>query len=150
MISFITSLLFGIATLCALLLIGIILIQQSKSGGGLGAISGGMTESVFGAAAGNVITKTTVILASIFLACTMLLAFLSKYEVETETVGDRLRQREQIDFETLDELFDDGELEGDLLESIPAEIDEAPQLDEADGHGPADDIDAAVEETEEE
>lgn len=95
MIELLSGLLFTIDVICALLLIGIILIQQSKSGGGLGAISGGMGESVFGASVGNVITKTTVVLASVFLVSTLILAFISKYEPQTESVSDKLKQKEE-------------------------------------------------------
>ncbi len=66
-----------IEVIAALLLIGIILIQQSKSGGGLGAMGGGITETVFGASAGNVLTKGTVILTAVFLTTTLLLAILT-------------------------------------------------------------------------
>lgn len=65
--------------LAALLLIGIVLIQQSKAGGGLGAVGGGTTETVFGATAGNVLTKGTVILASIFLGAALLVQVLQTH-----------------------------------------------------------------------
>ena len=90
MINIAISVLYFFEVLCALLLIGIILIQQSKSGGGLGAIGGGMTESVFGTAAGNVITKTTVVLASIFLVLTMVLAVMTSHRGRPQTLADRL------------------------------------------------------------
>lgn len=95
MIEFLSGLLFTIDVICALLLIGIILIQQSKSGGGLGAISGGMGESVFGTSVGNVVTKTTVVLASVFLVSTLILAFISKYEPQTGSISDKLKQKEE-------------------------------------------------------
>ncbi len=62
----------------ALLLIGIVLIQPSKSGGGLGSMGGGITESVFGAGAGNVLTKTTVVLSTVFMVLTLVLFLLNK------------------------------------------------------------------------
>ena len=60
----------------ALLLIAIILMQRSKSGGGLGAIAGGATEEVFGSNAGNILTKTTIILSIFFFLNTLGLAVL--------------------------------------------------------------------------
>ena len=57
----------------SILLIGIIMIQQNKSGGGLGAVSGGVTEQMFGTSAGNILTKTTTWLAVIFLVSTLFL-----------------------------------------------------------------------------
>ncbi len=57
----------------ALLLIGLILIQQSK-GGGFGSAFSGLSESVFGARAGSHLTKLTVILTSLFFFLTLILA----------------------------------------------------------------------------
>ncbi len=74
MTTFFTVILTIISILSAILLIGIILIQQNKSGGGLGAVSGGMTENMFGASAGNVLTKATTWLAIVFLISTLFLA----------------------------------------------------------------------------
>ena len=74
----------------ALLLIGIILIQQSKSGGGLGAVGGGVTETVFGAGAGNVLTKATVILAASFLCMTLLLAIITGHQDAAKSVIETL------------------------------------------------------------
>lgn len=65
--------------LVSILLILVILVQPSKSGGLGGAAfggGGGMGEQLFGARTGNVMTKATVILASVFLLNTLLLAFL--------------------------------------------------------------------------
>lgn len=89
---FLIGLLHFINIIVALLLVGIVMIQQSKSGGGLGAIAGGMGESVFGAAAGNVITKTTVILCTLFFGITLLLAVLSGRVGQPETLADRLQE----------------------------------------------------------
>jgi preprotein translocase subunit SecG len=92
MTSFIIGLLFVIDIICAFLLIGIILIQQSKSGGGLGALAGGMGESVFGTAAGNVITKTTVILATVFMVATLLIAIITGHRNEAPSLRERLQE----------------------------------------------------------
>ncbi len=89
MLNFFIGLLFVIVVICALLLIGVILIQQSKSGGGLGVMGGGMTDSVLGAAAGNVVTKITVVLATVFMVCTFLLAILITRRAEPESFPDR-------------------------------------------------------------
>lgn len=62
--------------LCCLMLIGVILLQQSKSQGMGLAFGGGMGETLFGSRAGNVLTKITVILALVFLANTALLGIL--------------------------------------------------------------------------
>jgi preprotein translocase subunit SecG len=57
------------------LLVGVILLQRTKSQG-LGGMAFGASigESVFGSRAGNVLTKATVILGCLFLANTLFLA----------------------------------------------------------------------------
>lgn len=69
-------LLIVIEVLCCLMLIGVILLQQSKSQGMGMAFGGGMGESLFGSRAGNVLTKITVILGLVFLANTTLLGIM--------------------------------------------------------------------------
>jgi len=63
-----------IEMVCAFLLVGVILLQRTKSQG-LGGLAFGqsMGESMFGSRAGNVLTKATIILGSIFLANTLFL-----------------------------------------------------------------------------
>jgi preprotein translocase subunit SecG len=66
-----------VEVIVAFLLIGVILIQETKSQGGIGLAGGAMTETVLGASAGNVLTKVTVALASLFLGITLVLAILT-------------------------------------------------------------------------
>ncbi|MBQ7649654.1 MAG: preprotein translocase subunit SecG [Victivallales bacterium] len=73
MVMFLKVLLYTVSILSAILLIAIIMIQQNKSGGGLGAVSGGTAENIFGTSAGNILTKITTWLAVIFLLSTLLL-----------------------------------------------------------------------------
>lgn len=61
-----------------ILLIGLILVQRSKSQGMGLAFGGAMGESLFGARAGNVLTRITVVLAVIFLVNTTLLSMMSR------------------------------------------------------------------------
>ena len=75
-----------IEVLCCLMLIGVILLQQSKSQGMGLAFGGGMGESLFGSRAGNVLTKTTVILSLIFLVNTTILGILYTSRSETSLV----------------------------------------------------------------
>ncbi len=65
-----------VEVVCAFLLIGVILLQKSK-GGGLGgtAFGGGGGDSLFGARTGSVLTKITITLSIVFLANTLVLAF---------------------------------------------------------------------------
>ncbi len=65
-----------VEVISCLLLIGVILLQQSKSQGMGLAFGGGMGESLFGSRAGNVLTKITIILSIVFLANTTLLGIM--------------------------------------------------------------------------
>lgn len=67
--------LYALVVILSLLLIGIILVQPSKSGG-MGAAFGGVGESVFGAQASSHLTKATVILTAVFFVLTLVLAAL--------------------------------------------------------------------------
>lgn len=70
---FFKALLIVIEVLSCLLLIGLILLQKSKSEGLGLAFGAGAGESLFGARAGNVLSKATVILGIVFLANTLVL-----------------------------------------------------------------------------
>lgn len=73
--TFVRYILVLIEALCSLLLIGVILIQRTKSQGLGMALGGQMGEALFGARMGNVLTRVTVILGIIFLVNTTLLAY---------------------------------------------------------------------------
>lgn len=79
--STLTVLLYALVVVISLLLIGIILVQPSKSGG-LGATFGGIGESVFGAQAGSHLTRATVIMTAIFFLLTLILASLIGHGVK--------------------------------------------------------------------
>lgn len=82
--------LMAVEILCSILLIGIILIQRTRGQGVGGLAFGvGMGESLFGAQAGNVLTKITVILAVVFLVNTTILAMI-RVVPEDESVSDKI------------------------------------------------------------
>jgi preprotein translocase subunit SecG len=73
---FLKALLIVLLALSSLLLIGLILLQKSKSEG-LGLAFGASTgESLFGARAGNVLSKATVFLGVVFMASALFLGVL--------------------------------------------------------------------------
>lgn len=77
--------LYTAVVIVAVMLIGLILIQQSK--GGLGGSFGSMSESVLGAHATTHLKKATVWLIGIFMVLTLSLAIISgRAEKETSTV----------------------------------------------------------------
>ena len=72
----IRTLLIILEAACSLSLIGLILLQKSKNEGlGLAFGSGG-GDSLFGARAGNVLTKATVVIGCVFLLNTLILGML--------------------------------------------------------------------------
>ena len=72
--SILIGFLYVIEVVVCLLLAGIILLQKPKEGGLGGVIGGGMAEAAFGADAGNVLIKGTIILGTVFLLNTIALA----------------------------------------------------------------------------
>ena len=79
--------LYALTVVVSLLLIGIILIQPSKSGG-MGAAFGGVGESVFGGKAGSHLTKATVVMTAIFFVIALVLAALIGHGVKLEEQSD--------------------------------------------------------------
>ena len=91
--------LYVLVAIISLLVIGIILIQPSKSGG-MGAAFGGIGESVVGAQVGSHLTKATVFLTAIFFLFTLFLATLigqgaNQANSSISGVNDALKQTSQ-------------------------------------------------------
>lgn len=76
----------------AIVIIALVMMQRSKAGGGLGGLTGGATEEVFGADTGNVLSRMTVICALLFLAVTLGIGMLQKQK-------NRLSQNSVMDKE---------------------------------------------------
>lgn len=72
----IRTLLIILEAACSLALIGLILLQKSKDGGLGLAFGAGGNDSLFGARAGNVLTKATVGIGITFLVNTLILGML--------------------------------------------------------------------------
>lgn len=72
----IRTLLIVLEAACSLALIGLILLQKSKDGGLGMAFGAGGNDSLFGARAGNVLTKATVGIGVVFLVNTLILGML--------------------------------------------------------------------------
>ena len=73
---FLKALFIVIEVLCSLMLIGLVLLQKSKSEGLGMAFGAGAGESLFGGRAGNVLSKATVVLGIVFIASTLFLGVL--------------------------------------------------------------------------
>ena len=69
--------LYVVEVIVCLLLVLVVMLQKPKEGGLGGAISGGMLEASLGADAGNVLIRTTIVLGTVFLLNTLVLARLT-------------------------------------------------------------------------
>jgi preprotein translocase subunit SecG len=69
----------------SLLLIGVILLQKTKAHGAGMVFGAEMGESLFGAQAGNVLTKITIVLTTIFLVNTAILSLIGGHSANTGT-----------------------------------------------------------------
>lgn len=85
---FLKALFIVVIVLCSLLLIGLILLQKSKSEGLGLAFGAGAGESLFGARAGNVLSRATVVLGVVFMGSALILGVL--FAQEDRTVMDNL------------------------------------------------------------
>ncbi|MEA2069574.1 MAG: preprotein translocase subunit SecG [Verrucomicrobiota bacterium] len=80
---FLKALFIVIEVICCLLLIGLVLLQKSKSEGLGLAFGAGAGESLFGARAGNVLSKATVTIGVVFMASTLILGVLFAQQDKT-------------------------------------------------------------------
>jgi len=75
----------------ALLLMGVVLIQDEQ-GEGLGGIFGGGSATPFGTRSGNILTKITSVLGAIFILTSLGLAWTSRTPETGDVVGAARRQ----------------------------------------------------------
>jgi preprotein translocase subunit SecG len=82
-------LLITVEVVCSVLLVGVILLQKSRSEGLGLAFGSGMGETLFGSRAGNVLTKITITLAVIFLADSAMLGMIFASSHELSIIDQR-------------------------------------------------------------
>ncbi len=80
-----------VSVLTAILLTLLVLIQNPKGNGGIGAIGGGVSEAMFGASAPSALVKTTVVLAVIFLLSTLFNAAIIGHSRQQKSLGDAIQ-----------------------------------------------------------
>lgn len=80
--------------LSAVLLVLLVLIQD-ETGEGVSGIFGGGSSTPFGSRAGNVLTRFTAVLATIFLVCTFALAWLNRTPEGGNVIGKARQQQLQ-------------------------------------------------------
>jgi preprotein translocase subunit SecG len=73
---FLKALFVVVEVICCLMLAGLVLLQKSKSEGLGMAFGAGAGESLFGARAGNVLSRATTVISIVFLVNTLLLGVL--------------------------------------------------------------------------
>ncbi len=77
------AILIAIEILSAVLLVAVVLLQKPRSGGAGVAFGSGFGEAIFGPRMGNVLTRATLVLATVFLLNTLLLANIYSGRSET-------------------------------------------------------------------
>jgi preprotein translocase subunit SecG len=121
---FIKTLFIVVEVLSCFLLIGLILLQKSKSEGLGLAFGAGAGESLFGARAGNVLSKATVVVGIAFMANTLFLGVLFAQKDKTlmeqapatQPAAVQTQPIEAMDFSTQMEVTPD-------IEEIPVALD---------------------------
>ena len=79
--------LYVLEVIVCFLLGGIIMLQKPKEGGLGVSFGGGMGEALFGAQMGNVLTKSTIILGTVFLLNTLVLSRLTSHSATSVMEG---------------------------------------------------------------
>ena len=110
----------------AIALVGIILLQQGK-GAEMGASFGaGGANTVFGAAgSGNVLTKTTTILAILFFAIALSISYLnSEPEVVSDAVLDQVTTEQAVETPAIEEQLplNEGGVEAEVAPELKAPV----------------------------
>ena len=120
-----STVLFVLQVLVAMALIGFILIQQGKGADAGAAFGSGASSTVFGSqGSGNFLTKTTTVLAMIFLANSLTLAYLAKERVKTA-------RDLNLDVDTtIEQTVDDATVIPDEIPAIPETDSEIPAVPE--------------------
>jgi preprotein translocase subunit SecG len=85
----------GIMIFASLLLVGIVLLQEDKSGGGIGMI-GGSSQSFFGASSANLLTRITTVLVVIFFVMSIVIGTLSAESTKRATLTEEAIFRDRF------------------------------------------------------
>lgn len=80
-----------IHVICCILLVAIVLLQVGRGRGMMGFLGSGMAETFFGSRTGDVLTKSTTAIATIFMITSLSLAYISLKKTGSITKGIRPR-----------------------------------------------------------
>lgn len=128
------TILLVVHTLLILFMIGVILVQRSDSDG-LSGLGGGGGNVLSGKSAGSVLTRSTAILATLFILSSLLLAVLSgqmtRHSIADQVDGAPLMNQVGADVDGDAGVFDgepmdidDGSAEGSGVYTAPAVVEE--------------------------
>ncbi len=117
--NFLINLLMAADVFIALIIIALVLVQQSKEGA-LGSSFGGVGESVFGAQAGGHLAKLTVIFSILFLSITLALAIIIGHRAKPKSLLDK-----ELSIESIAPKDTSGKAEGEITPSLPKEVKDA-------------------------
>lgn len=86
MLVIVSAILYTVAVLIAILLVALVLVQPSKSGG-FGSAFGGAGEGVFGAQTMGYLSRLTVVMIAIFFVVTLALAAISGHKQKVSSAA---------------------------------------------------------------
>ena len=86
MLVIVSAILYTVAVLIAILLVALVLVQPSKSGG-FGSAFGGVGEGVFGAQTMGYLSRLTVVMIAIFFVVTLALAAISGHKQKVSSAA---------------------------------------------------------------
>ena len=86
MLVIVSAILYTVAVLIAILLVALVLVQPSKSGG-FGSAFGGVGEGVFGAQTMGYLSRLTVVMITIFFVVTLALAAISGHKQKVSSAA---------------------------------------------------------------
>jgi preprotein translocase subunit SecG len=112
----------------ALIIIALVLVQQSKEGA-LGSSFGGVGETVFGAHTGGHLAKLTIIFSVLFLSITLALAIIIGHRAQPRDIVDRelaVKEAPAKAAEDVKTATDEGKVEaGKLVDEAAAGVEKA-------------------------
>lgn len=80
-----------IHVICCILLVAIVLLQVGRGRGMMGFLGGGTAETLFGSRAGDVLTRSTTVVAAVFMLTSLSLAYISLKKAGSVTRGIKPR-----------------------------------------------------------
>lgn len=80
-----------IHVICCILLVAIVLLQVGRGMGIVGSLGGGIADTLFGSRAGDVLTRSTTVIATVFMITSLSLAYISLKKTGSVVKGIKSR-----------------------------------------------------------